>query len=317
MLNFDDLIEKDGLYYEINSDVLFTGEVTGSVVGNFKNGKPEGEWLEHYENGELLSKGNYKNGELDGEFLYYYENGQLKEKVIYNRNFTKIYAGDFTYVEDIGQGILKIFLKDRLDIIHKSGRIILSGNYDDAHIVDNSFILIESEDRFSLYTMMGEMIYDFIFSEVFQEGSFILFVSEKDDRINVLNKEEITRKIIDLKLSMNFLYDDYEYYDGDYMVLFNGDDEVLIDSNLDELTNSDARNIERLDFGWSYKSDYGIKLLSDQIVFDFSVFFDNISSSSIHFMGKNNNQWDVYLLDGGTVILDDVDSVYKLSLIHI
>ncbi|MEC7877775.1 MAG: WG repeat-containing protein [Bacteroidota bacterium] len=247
---------------------------------------------------------------LTDDFLSVYEG---EEKVIYNRNFTKIYAGDFTYVEDIGQGILKIFLKDRLDIIHKSGRIILSGNYDDAHIVDNSFILIESEDRFSLYTMMGEMIYDFIFSEVFQEGSFILFVSEKDDRINVLNKEEITRKIIDLKLSMNFLYDDYEYYDGDYMVLFNGDAEVLIDSTLDELTNSDARNIERFDFGWSYKSDYGIKLLSDQIVFDFSVFFDNISSSSIHFMGKNNNQWDVYLLDGGTVILDDVDSVYKIT----
>ena len=80
MLNFDDLLEKDGLYYEINSDVPFTGEVTGSVVGNFKNGKPEGEWIEYYENGGLLSKGNYKNGELDGEFLYYYENGQLKEK---------------------------------------------------------------------------------------------------------------------------------------------------------------------------------------------------------------------------------------------
>ena len=30
-------------------------------------------------------------------------------------------------------------------------------------------------------------------------------------------------------------------------------------------------------------------------------------------MGKNNNQWDVYLLDGGTVILDDVDSVYKIT----
>ena len=66
MLNFDDLVEKDGLYYEINSDVPFAGEVTGSAVGNFKNGKPEGEWLEYYENGELLSKGNYKNGELDG-----------------------------------------------------------------------------------------------------------------------------------------------------------------------------------------------------------------------------------------------------------
>ena len=59
---------------------------------------------------------------LTDDFLGVYEG---EKKVIYNRNFTKIYAGEFTYVEDIGQGILKIFLKDRVDIIHISGRLIL------------------------------------------------------------------------------------------------------------------------------------------------------------------------------------------------
>ena len=80
MLSINDLVEKDGLYYEKNSDDPFSGEVTGNIVGKFKNGKPEGEWVEYYENGELLSKGNYINGELDGEFLYNFEDGQLREK---------------------------------------------------------------------------------------------------------------------------------------------------------------------------------------------------------------------------------------------
>ncbi|MDB9762743.1 hypothetical protein OAC06_08020, partial [Alphaproteobacteria bacterium] len=80
MINFDDLDEKNGLYYEINSDLPFDGKVSGRIVGGFVNGKPEGELIGYYENGELQSKGNYENGELEGVFSYHYENGQLKEK---------------------------------------------------------------------------------------------------------------------------------------------------------------------------------------------------------------------------------------------
>ena len=76
MINFDELEEKNGLYYEINSDLPFNGKVAGRIVGEFVNGKPEGGLIGYYENGELQSKGHYKNGELDGGFLYHYENGQ-------------------------------------------------------------------------------------------------------------------------------------------------------------------------------------------------------------------------------------------------
>ena len=50
MLNFDNLVEKSGLYYEKDSDVPFSGEVTGKAEGNLKNGIPEGEWIEYYDN---------------------------------------------------------------------------------------------------------------------------------------------------------------------------------------------------------------------------------------------------------------------------
>ncbi|MDG2268367.1 MAG: hypothetical protein P8L69_05525, partial [Alphaproteobacteria bacterium] len=60
MLNFEDLDEKNGIYYEINSDVPFTGEVTGSISGNFKNGKPDGEYFGYYKSDQLKFKGIYK-----------------------------------------------------------------------------------------------------------------------------------------------------------------------------------------------------------------------------------------------------------------
>ena len=64
MLSINDLIEKDGLYYEKFTDVPFTGNVVGEYQGKIRKGKREGEWLVYYENGQLESKGNYKYGIL-------------------------------------------------------------------------------------------------------------------------------------------------------------------------------------------------------------------------------------------------------------
>ena len=100
-INSDDLVKKEGLYYEKSIDVPFTGNVTGQQQGkiskgkregewiwfyenglfrykwNYKYGKEEGEWKMYYESGELWKKGNYKEGNKDGEQLSYWENGQL------------------------------------------------------------------------------------------------------------------------------------------------------------------------------------------------------------------------------------------------
>ena len=79
---FDDLVKRDGLYYQKFTDVPFTGKVVGRLVGEIKNGRKvlEGEWLSYHENGQLKFKRNYKDGKLEGEWLVYYENGQLEEK---------------------------------------------------------------------------------------------------------------------------------------------------------------------------------------------------------------------------------------------
>lgn len=43
----------------------------------FNNGKPDGEWLFYYENGQLKIKKIYKNGEVV-ESIQYFENGQVE-----------------------------------------------------------------------------------------------------------------------------------------------------------------------------------------------------------------------------------------------
>ena len=79
----DDLVKRDGLFYEKFTDVPFTGNVTGKKQGKIIEGKPEGEFLIYYESGQLKEKINYKDGKKEGERILYYESGQLKDKINY------------------------------------------------------------------------------------------------------------------------------------------------------------------------------------------------------------------------------------------
>ena len=96
------LVERDGIKYEVFSKVPFTGSFVRyhengqlEIRRNYKDGKEHGlrEW--YYENGQLRIKGNVKDGKLDGlterydrngkdisnsSYETYYENGQLKSK---------------------------------------------------------------------------------------------------------------------------------------------------------------------------------------------------------------------------------------------
>ena len=79
-LTMDDLVQRDGLYYQRFTDVPFTGEIDeGLARGSFDSGKKKGTWTIHYDSG-LVVEENYKNGEQNGMEFTYYPNGQLFHK---------------------------------------------------------------------------------------------------------------------------------------------------------------------------------------------------------------------------------------------
>ena len=76
-VTFDDLVERNDLYYEKFTNVPFSGKVTGKEQGSFRNGEREDAWISYWDNGQLRSKGNWKNNLEHGAFTTYHENGQL------------------------------------------------------------------------------------------------------------------------------------------------------------------------------------------------------------------------------------------------
>tara|TARA_Y100001970_G_scaffold267596_1_gene357790 strand:+ start:1277 stop:1618 length:342 start_codon:yes stop_codon:yes gene_type:complete len=82
-VTFDDLVKREGLYYQKFTDVPFDGKVTGQEQGSIRDGKKDGYWVEYRDNGQLSFKGTYKDGKRDSSWVGYYDNGQLWEKGTY------------------------------------------------------------------------------------------------------------------------------------------------------------------------------------------------------------------------------------------
>ena len=82
-VDWNDLVVREGLHYKKFTEVPFTGKVTGDEQGSYKNGKREGPWVRHYDNGQLRYKGNYKDDKEDGPWVFYYYSGKLLSKGTY------------------------------------------------------------------------------------------------------------------------------------------------------------------------------------------------------------------------------------------
>tara|TARA_Y100000588_G_C13997864_1_gene814334 strand:+ start:541 stop:870 length:330 start_codon:yes stop_codon:yes gene_type:complete len=70
----DDLVKRQGLYYKKDTDVPFTGKVTGQEQGKIRNGKVDGSWVYYWKNGQLWGKGTYKD---DGPWIFYHNTGNV------------------------------------------------------------------------------------------------------------------------------------------------------------------------------------------------------------------------------------------------
>ena len=116
-VDFEDLVEKDGLYYERSSETPFTGRVIGKKQGPMLKGKKEGKWEFYYNDNVLKAKGTYKQGKQDGNFTIYHDNSQI------------LYQGNYLNGKKEGQ----------FDFYYKDGKINKqkSGTYKNGKRIDN------------------------------------------------------------------------------------------------------------------------------------------------------------------------------------
>lgn len=79
-MTMDELVKREGLYYEKFSDVPFTGEVDGIQQGSISKGLKGGKWTVFHRSGQLSEKGNFSDGKKSGEWSFYHENGEVSAR---------------------------------------------------------------------------------------------------------------------------------------------------------------------------------------------------------------------------------------------
>ncbi len=295
-----DSLEKISLVDKISLIGIYEEPIT-----NFINGRGE----------KILSNSSYEF-DLDYFCSFTLEDfiiaKRSNQKVILGRDFTEIYSDDFSYVKDMGVGLIKVFSEEGLSVLHKSGKLLLDGEYDNVYLVNDSYLLIENDEEYILSTVMGERVFDSKFSDVYKEGPFIIFESADTDKISVTNPSRIRELFLEGG-ELEFLYNDYEFFEGNFMILISDGEESLVDANLDEIIKMGNNKIDRTDFGWVYETEYGIKLITDLFETDFSKYYESVSNNSNFVLTKYNGYWDVFSKDSMAFILYDKDSVLALS----
>ena len=106
---FNDLVEREGVYYEKFTDKPFSGTVTGLYQGKIKKGLKQGTWLSYWDSGQLGSRVNFIDGKEEGEYLQYYETGQLEVKGNYKDGMA---VGEWLEYWDNGKLWIKVNYKD-------------------------------------------------------------------------------------------------------------------------------------------------------------------------------------------------------------
>jgi len=88
-IHFDQLQERNGLFYLVNDNEPFNGEIVsysaGKVEfeGEVRNGLMEGLWIYYYPNGQKQAEGLYKDGLKEGTWTYWAINGEQENQEVY------------------------------------------------------------------------------------------------------------------------------------------------------------------------------------------------------------------------------------------
>jgi len=81
-MNFSQLQDRNGLYYLVNEDKPYSGEVVSYIngksefEGKIEKGLRVGTWVYYYPSGQKKMEGSYKEGLKDGNWTTWKENGQ-------------------------------------------------------------------------------------------------------------------------------------------------------------------------------------------------------------------------------------------------
>jgi antitoxin component YwqK of YwqJK toxin-antitoxin module len=112
--------------------IYYYNDTLISSIGNYTDGRKEGDWKLYYFNGKVQYEGRYQNGKKEGVWKEYYDNGKVKCIEIYKNGLLNdscsFYTNDGSLV--ITGHFTNGYRSSEWRCFSKDGIVVLRGNYD-------------------------------------------------------------------------------------------------------------------------------------------------------------------------------------------
>ncbi len=257
-VNADRLTKKNGLFYEHNKDVAFTGyavtyhdngkketstqykdgEIKGDirmwyasgtkqVEGELIKGKKTGKWIAWYENGNKLRQGAFKNDKEEGKYTWWFENGKINKKGTYHDGLSD---GKWKWYYESGQIKQQGTIKDKTNEgtwkdWHENGKQKMIGNFKDG-VKEGTWTWWDEQGN---VTTKKEYKKGFLMGDANDLDSHIermeYYMNERDFK-NALNSVEKALATLDNKTENNKIYMGLEIYHSKVYSFFEHLDEA-------------------------------------------------------------------------------------------
>ena len=214
-----------------------------SLIPIFENGRYG--FMDRHGNSQITASvdsipENYLCQLLTADVFQAYTDDQL---VLMARNQKVLWDESFDSIEDLGQGLMKINNGTKYGILHKSGWLILEVAYDNIKMLGDSFLAIERDQKWGISSMTGKILVAPQLELIQAEGPFI--VAKKGDWA-VSNPERII-ELYKQEKSLSFNYDDWEIFSQNYIMVFQGENEGILNRDLESVIPLSKHEIIELD----------------------------------------------------------------------
>jgi len=140
-------------------------------------------------------------------------------------------------------------------LFHKSGFQIIESPIESAEVFSNHWIKVRKENKWGLYSLLGLPIAEIEYEDIYPSGDFWVF--ERNGQIVVRTEEKILKEHEGHDRSSVFEFDGFELVEDNLLIGFKGDQECLLDNELNFLIPCGSYEIFPDPSGWFLRSEKG------------------------------------------------------------
>jgi hypothetical protein len=231
----------------------------------------------------------YLCGSVTDPYLVVWDDSSRK---IVCRNGAVIYDQPFYSVENLNHGFIRLSRDAEYGILHQSGYLVLPFEFKDAGLVGNRLIKAKKDEGWALYTITGKKLTSEIFDDVEEDGNFLIL--ERSGKLAVTTVNKVLDILNNAPFDPGFKYDDVVTVDSDHVLVISGNEEGIINDNLEFTIPLRIQHFYAYGNGWIVNRDSLSDIYDSKFLNISGPGLKNISFKGKWMTGNIRNKWILY-----------------------